>query len=135
MKKILLFAFTLFLSIGLFAQDQVNTPEAEQRAERMTQMFTEKLELDEAQTKRMLEIQLQSQKHHNEISYLMDTDKEAFASRQKNLLKDVESRILLMLNEDQAKAFHLLAAKERGKKAEAERRKLSDPNTSNRNSN
>jgi len=133
-KKIWICVLALILSVSLFAQnkERPNRMDAEQRADRMTEVLKGKLELNDEQVVQMQAIQLDAQLKYDEIKGLKSTDKELFVKKQTNLIKDIDSRILMILSEEQSTTYHALAARERNEKATEERlRNASKPQKSN----
>ncbi len=134
MKKILLCAFALILTASLFAQQKAERPgrmNAEERADRMTKVLTGKLELNVEQVAQMQAIQLDAQQKYDEIKGLKSEDKELFVKKQTNLIKDVDTRILMILNDEQTASYHALVNKERHEEAVQDRKSRTNTIKSN----
>ena len=101
MKKILLSSLMLFMMVSIFAQK--NTDVDRSSAEAMTQEFVERYKLTDAQTTKMLKIQLRKLKNEAEIAPLEVTDMDKYLAKMSGNEQQTNFSIRRILDRDQAK--------------------------------
>jgi len=125
MKNILLCTFLLCCSACLFAQDKASANDLstlEGKAKRMTNYLHKQLELNKEQVDKMYQIQLQAQRQYLEIQPIKKTDKEHYALKEQSLLIDTDSRIEMILNENQTIVYKEMVRKKAAEERVRERR-------------
>jgi hypothetical protein len=116
MKKYLLIITALFLTLSVYAQQELTTTDPE--VQRVVEKFKAKYNLDDAQEAKMVKIQQRRVRNLGEIAPLAQSDPATFLQKRHAINKGTEVSVKMMLNKDQREAFDKDRTALRLKKAE-----------------
>lgn len=100
MKKLMLLAITLLLTISLQAQSKVET-----QAKKLADEMTEVLSLDEDQSAQILAFQVERLTAVEALKKETNGDKDAFKEKAKEVLKPFNKKLVAILGAENMKAW------------------------------
>jgi protein CpxP len=114
-KSILMVALFIGFSTLGFAQEQGARPRLspEERAQKKTELLTEKLSLTKEQQEKVLAINLEEAKSNEEFMKKTREERMKDISERRESMKATDEKIVALLTEDQKKAFQELKAEQR----------------------
>lgn len=118
MTKLVIATLLLFTSIIVNAQNKKDLPPAEQRAKMQTELMKDKLELNQEQTQKVLDINLKSALEMDQVFKLTDRVQKFKKFRSIQLKKDKDLKQVLSKNQFKAYKKFKSEMKKRIKKAQ-----------------